>query len=89
MDVYPPEYTTHEFPLVLLSGLTDAPDALPSRGPAIECNIPLVQSDSASFLLRDFLALQGNTKEWSARASKGSNGLIGYKFKLAGRVCFR
>jgi hypothetical protein len=86
MDAYPAEYTNHELPLILLSGLTDAPAPPRSSGPIIECSLPVVQSDSAKLLLQDFLALQGNDSEGDSRPSRSKNGLIGYKFKLAGRV---
>jgi hypothetical protein len=86
MDAYPSEFTNHEFPLIALSGLTDAPDAPLLRGPTIECNLPNVQNDVARLLARDFSRLEENGHEWSPRAARTKGGLISFKFKFVGRV---
>lgn len=85
MDAYPPEYTNHEFPLILLSGLEDSADTL-LKGSVVDCPAPPVQSDVAKLLVQDFHSLRGQNHEWSARASRSKNGLIPCRFKHVGRV---
>lgn len=86
MDAYPPEFTNHEFPLIVLSGLTDDSVSPVLRGPTIECNLPIVQSDVAKLLAHDFSSLEESGHEWSPRTARSKKSLISYKFKFVGRV---
>jgi hypothetical protein len=83
MDAYPPEYAAHEYPLVLLSGLIpDTKEQKEQAGPVVESSLPVVRNGNASEILHDFLTHQANDTEWNLNRGK----LIGYHFKLAGRV---
>jgi hypothetical protein len=89
MEAYPPQYTAHPFPLVVLSGFALESDesTTPSAGPLITSNLPLVTSARKDELLQDFLKHEGNDEDWSGKHMRGQNVIVGYKFKTVGRVC--
>ena len=91
MDAYPPEYIAHNFPLVVLSGLSALPEDEQeqpnSRGPLIRAQSPLVKSERKDELLQDFLKATGDDQDWSGKGSRLANPVIGYRFKVVGRVC--
>jgi trafficking protein particle complex subunit 11 len=91
MDAYPQDYVAHNYPLILLSGLrppTEDPEVrtIVADGPLVECHLPLVTDERKELLLQEFLSLQASIFEWAAPASRSKNGLIGYRFKVVGRV---
>lgn len=89
MDAYPPQYTAHPFPLVVLSGLaaeTKNITVSPSTGPLITANLPLVTSARKDELLQDFIKLEGNDEDWSGKHMRAQNPIVGFKFKIVGRV---
>lgn len=88
MDAYPPEYTSHNFPLVVLSGLQDDADAANApTGHVIKTESPLVLGAKRDQLLQDFLKAAGNDSDWSGKDLRAQNPLVGFRFKVVGRVC--
>ncbi|KAI9881024.1 MAG: hypothetical protein M1830_008906 [Pleopsidium flavum] len=97
MDAYPPEYVSHNLPLIILSGLGSADsksqDAsqrasyplLHERGIRITSDIPPVTGSSAEQLLQTFLAADANKGRWNGRHEKGRIGTIGFCVKGVGR----
>jgi trafficking protein particle complex subunit 11 len=93
MDAYPQDYVAHNYPLILLSGLRLPTEDPPPRtglvdGPLVVGHLPLVTDERKDLLLQGFLSLQGSVSGRAAPASRSKNGSIGYRFKVAGRVCF-
>ena len=93
MEAYPLDYTAHNLPLVVLSGLCPAPeetdDLVSSRGPLVKAQLPLVQSERREQILQEFLSAEGSDEQWSNRPTRARNGqtqLVGYKFRAVGRV---
>jgi solute carrier family 25 protein 38 len=94
MEAYPLDYTAHNLPLVVLSGLCPTPegadDLITSRGPLVKAQLPLVQSERREQILQEFLSAEGSDQQWSSRLSRTKTGqtqLVGYKFRAVGRVC--
>jgi trafficking protein particle complex subunit 11 len=95
MDAYPPEYTEHNLPLIVLSGLgatheeeelNPSHSLLNEGGFPINGHLPLVTGERAEHLLNDFLQADGTDSPWNARAARGNNGLMGFRVKSIGRV---
>lgn len=94
MEAYPPEYVAHNLPLIVLSGLTvaqeyDDRDELRDifgTAAVINSDLPLVTSESGQQLLQDFMSADGSAQAWSADAGRGKASLMGFKFKVTGRV---
>lgn len=93
MDAYPPLYTEHNLPLVLLSGLGEKEDAghQPDRprqesGARINGDSPESQTELAGRLLDELLTLDGSNHAWNSAALPGPSSGIKYKTKTIGRV---
>lgn len=95
MDAYHPEYTDHNLPLIVLSGLgaDHEPEELPPShrllqdgGFPINGHLPLVTGERADQLLNDFLQADGRNAPWNARSARGTNGVMGFRFKPIGRA---
>ncbi|EME50369.1 hypothetical protein DOTSEDRAFT_145191 [Dothistroma septosporum NZE10] len=92
MDAYPPLYTEHNLPLVLLSGLGEREDTghqphIPRResGAKIHGDSPDSRTDLAERLLGELLALDGSDHAWNSGALPGPSGAIKYQMKTIGR----
>lgn len=68
MDAYPRHYVEHNTPLLVLSGLREAPvDINPHPNDVyVSCSVPAVDTPSAKTLLRCFLA-SNTTGIWSGK----------------------
>lgn len=93
MDAYPPLYTEHNLPLVLLSGLGEREDAghqldIPRQesGARINGETPESRTEPAERLLDEVLALDGSNHAWNSGALPGPSSGIKYKMKTIGRV---
>ena len=94
MEAYPPEYVAHNLPLIVLSGLTGAEEHggrdelrdIFGTAAVINSDSPLVAVELSQQLLQDFMSADGSGQAWSAEASRGKVGLMGFKFKVIGRV---
>ena len=95
MEAYPPEYVTHNLPLIVLSGLITGAQEHSVRdelreifgtAAVINSDSPLVASELGQQLLQDFMSADGSAQAWSAEAGRGKVGLMGFKFKVIGRV---
>ncbi len=98
MDAYPPDYVSHNLPLVVLSGLGSAGSRsqhasqrasyplLHEKGYRITSDIPPVTGPSAEQLLRTFLDADASKGPWNGRYEKGRMGTIGFRVKDVGRV---
>jgi len=95
MEAYPPEYVSHNLPLILLSGL-EAPEEsalvapsvglLEDGGRTITSDQPLVTGERAQHLLREFSNADGTKAAWNSRPGRLSGDLVGFKFRAVGRV---
>lgn len=87
MEAYPPQYTEHNLPLVLLSGLGEqgASGETPRQeyGARIVTESPECENGR---LLQEFLALNGSERAWNAASLPGPGGAVRYKMKTIGRV---
>jgi len=98
MEAYPPEYITDNLPLIVLSGLTETQEHgdrdelrdIFGTAAVINSDLPLVASELGQQLLQDFTSADGSSQAWSAEAGRGKASLMGFKFKVTGRVsqCF-
>jgi solute carrier family 25 protein 38 len=94
MEVYPPEYVAHNLPLIVLSGLTgeqehsgrDELRDIFGTAAVITSDSPLVASELGQQLLQDFMSADGSAQAWNAEAGRGKTSLMGFKFKVIGRV---
>jgi len=90
MEDLPEEYTQHNLPLVLLSGLGLEDDALQdakqSSGTRLLINTPECKGEKASQLLDQFVKRDGTLSAWNAGALPGPVGSIKYHMKPIGRV---
>ena len=97
MDGYPPEYISHNLPLIVLSGLgsttsstyNDAKDAYPlleDKGTHISSGLPNVFGKEADELLECFLELDAKDAAWNNRPGKGKLGTMGFRIQSLGRV---
>ncbi|KAF2667716.1 hypothetical protein BT63DRAFT_441300 [Microthyrium microscopicum] len=89
MEAYPPEYTAHNYPFVVLSGLTPTPEdqavSPDGKGPLIRAQLPLVTNERKDELLQDFLKAEGSDNDWSGRSLKVQHSIVGFRFKSVGR----
>lgn len=93
MDAYPPEYTFHNLPFIVLSGLDttdelDPPasvqDVLPGRATTtINSELPPVTGKRAQQLRNGFLAADGSNAPWHGRSQ---NGRESFRIRTVGRV---
>jgi hypothetical protein len=94
MEAYPPEYVSHNLPLIVLSGLTGGQEHggrdelrdIFGTAAVINSDSPSVAAELSQQLLEDFMSADGSAQAWSAEAGRGKVGLMGFKFKVIGRV---
>ena len=95
MEDFPREYTEHNLPLVLLSGLGEndgRPDGGDQQIPRQESGTPIsmqsaeCEGDRARQLLQQLLQQDGRDQAWSAKALAGPTGTMKYAMKPIGRV---
>ena len=94
MEDYPPEYVAHNLPLIILSGFPDSlhtakPDKrreIFGTGTVITSDLPLFDNESSQKLLQEFLSFDGGSQSWNSDAGRQRNNLVGFKFKVVGRV---
>ncbi|KAF4634060.1 hypothetical protein G7Y89_g4066 [Cudoniella acicularis] len=77
MDGYPPAYVAHNVPLVVISGLgsTDEKSRTNGNGIRITSELPPVESEDASTLLRFFQENDAGSLAWNSREHSGRNKL--------------
>lgn len=89
MEDYPPEYTEHNLPLVLLSGLGHE-ESFSNRnggsGTKLAIQTPECEGERASHLLQQFLSRDGALSAWNSSTLPGPNGSIKYRMQPIGRV---
>lgn len=94
MEAYPPEYVAHNLPLVVLSGLSSVQELgskdelreIFGTGTVISSELPIVDNELSQQLLQDFLSANGAAFAWNSERARSKNNLIGFKFKVIGRV---
>lgn len=92
MEDLPEEYTQHNLPLVLLSGLglgdcvLQDPNAKQSNGTRLVINTPECVGERAPQLLDQFVKRDGSLSAWNAGTLPGPGGSIRYSMKPIGRV---
>ena len=94
MEDYSQEYTEHNLPLVLLSGLGEhgsqeggiAPSHRQESGTKLVMQSAECEGDRASALLEQLLFQDGSKEPWNARALAGPTGSMKYAMKPIGRV---
>nr|OQO23157.1 hypothetical protein B0A51_09643 [Rachicladosporium sp. CCFEE 5018] len=93
MEDYPPSYTEHNLPLVLLLGLS--PDSLDDgsstaqrqeSGTRLHIQSPQCESERARHLAQHFLALDGTLAAWNATALPGPAATMKYRMRSVGRT---
>ncbi|KAF2266850.1 hypothetical protein CC78DRAFT_614666 [Lojkania enalia] len=95
MDAYPAEYTVHNLPFIVLSGLEAQSDlesvppvqeVLPGRAvTTISSEIPSVTGPRAQQLLQEFLGADGSDAPWNARGALRKGSLMGFRLRAVGR----
>ncbi|KAF2238220.1 hypothetical protein EV356DRAFT_526064 [Viridothelium virens] len=94
MDDYPDSYITHNYPLIVLSGLgerlgdkgQDATHRLPhGDGATIQSDLPLVTGERADAFLYDLMAASGNLKSDAGKVDSNRAGLTGFQLEAVGR----
>jgi hypothetical protein len=86
MDGYPPAYVAHNVPYLLVSGLGGAPQNhadLKAEGVRITSDVPLIESEDAEAIIKNFKDCDADGLAWNGRASGGRNK---FKVKTIGRV---
>ena len=95
MEAYPPGFVAHNFPLIVLSGLSSLPpydheqDSYPlleERGTKVTSELPPVTGSTADELLGIFLKLDAQDAAWNGRPGRGKMGTMGFRVKAVGRV---
>jgi hypothetical protein len=94
-DGYPPDYVTHNLPLVVLSGLvpaqplvqdTELPSVFKGKGTEITSELPAVEGERAEQLLQEFYHCTKTDDQWNGKPVQGRSGLSGFRFRAVGRV---
>ena len=94
MEAYPREYTDHNLPLILLSGLGEGrqdvelapPVPRQESGTRVHAASPECSGERAQQLLDQFQQLDGSDIAWNASTLPGPSGTLRYKMKAIGRV---
>ena len=98
MDAYPPDSLAHNYPLIVLSGLSpptsssrlDDPAAqepnLDDESPQITSQLPIVTSRSAKQLRDYFLQEAVSDSAYNGRSESRSAGSTAFRIKVVGRV---
>ena len=89
MDGYAPAYVAHNVPYLVVSGLSSAPQN--HTGPELEgvhiaSDIPLVESDDADAIIKNFKNIDAEQLPWNSRANGGRSK---FKIKIVGRVALQ
>ncbi|KAF2428611.1 hypothetical protein EJ08DRAFT_662401 [Tothia fuscella] len=93
-DDYPPNYITHNLPLIVLSGLSvpgplttesNLPELWGNNGVRITSEIPEIQGERADQLLQEFYRCQKTDEQWNGKPVQGRSGLLGFKFRAVAR----
>lgn len=88
MDDLPKEYTEHNLPLFVLSGLGHENDlgVQRSSGTRLAIQSPECEGERASNLRQQFIARDGSVSAWNASTLPGPNGSMKYHMQTIGRV---
>jgi trafficking protein particle complex subunit 11 len=94
MEAYPPEYVVHNLPLIVLSGLVNPQEHggrdelrdIFGTAAVVNSDSPLAATELGQQLLQEFMSADGSGQAWSAEAGRGKANLMGFKFKVVGRV---
>lgn len=94
MDELPDDYTAHNLPLVLLSGLGQdgSPDGVSSQdmrqqsGTSINMQSAGCEGDRARELRQQLLLQDGSDQAWNAKSLAGPTGSMKYAMRPIGRV---
>lgn len=88
MDELPTEYTEHDLPLLVLSGLghDGDSDAQNVSGTRVTIQTPECEGERAVNLRQQFVARDGRGSAWNANALPGPNGSLKYHMQSIGRV---
>lgn len=92
MDAYPRDYLAHNFPFIVLSGLTDSSteqvdvSGLQDDEAQITAALPSLVSDTADQLRNCFLQEAGTEDVGKRRSATAEAGRIPFKVAVLGRV---
>ena len=95
MDVYPPDYISHNFPFVVLSGFNteNTPDNLDTTNTlysedkiVVDSDWPVVDTERSRFLLQELLDCHADTDATLPRSAKKNGSAPSFYFKVTGRV---
>ncbi|KAF2745211.1 hypothetical protein M011DRAFT_488435 [Sporormia fimetaria CBS 119925] len=95
MEAYPREYTQHNLPLLVLSGLAtdvelEAPPSVQEVFPGhaittISSELPHVTGERAQQLLQEFRRADGSDAPWNGRASNRRGSSLDFRIRAVGR----
>ena len=88
MDELPTEYTEHDLPLLVLSGLGHDGDSDMQNvsGTRLAIQTPECEGERAINLRQQFLARDGRGSAWNTNCLPGPNGSLKYHMQSVGRV---
>ena len=88
MDELPTEYTEHDLPLLVLSGLGHDGDSDVQNisGTRVAIQTPDCEGERALNLCQQFIARDGSGSAWNVNALPGPNGPLKYHMQPIGRV---
>jgi len=88
MDDLPTEYTEHDLPLLVLSGLghDGGSNVKNIGGTRLAIQTPECEGERAINLRQQFVARGGSGSAWNASALPGPNGSLKYHMQPVGRV---
>jgi hypothetical protein len=88
MDELPTDYTEHDLPLLVLSGLGHDGDSDVQNvsGTRVAIQSPECEGERAIHLRQQFVARDGRGSAWNANALPGPNGSLKYHLQPIGRV---
>ena len=95
MDAYPPDYITHNFPFVVLSGFNadvaaDIPEEANSLffedNAVVDSDWPTVETERSKYLLKELLSCYADTNVILPRTSRNNDSAPRFHFKVTGRV---
>lgn len=97
MEAFSEDYVDHNFPLVLLSGISDdsvssseqldkSGTILDEGGFRVTSSFPLLTGKAPVQLLQNFLGADSSGASWLGRSPTGLNGVPRYRIRRIGRV---
>ena len=95
MDTYPPDYISHAFPYVVLSGFNsestedniEPTNTLFSEDKVVvDSDWPPVDTERSRFLLKELLDCHADTKATLPRSARKNASAPSFYFKVTGRV---